>query len=65
MDIKDSLPDYRNWSNADFHAAVKASNYPVACTNHVPFARSCLRLSLGHPLHDFRGLLSFVPLVSV
>ena len=24
MDIKESLPDYRNWSNADFHAALKA-----------------------------------------
>jgi hypothetical protein len=24
VDIKDSLPDYRNWSNADFHAAMAA-----------------------------------------
>ena len=24
VDIKESLPDYRNWSNADFHAALEA-----------------------------------------
>ncbi len=24
VDIKTSLPDYRNWSNADFHAALEA-----------------------------------------